>query len=83
MPTYVVPNGYVTCPEEVWEELQKKRHTISPEEAAKLLGTSPMTIRRGMEEGSLDIGVVIRGKKRNRYIITVEKFYAATGIQVE
>ena len=58
------------------------KHTISPEEAAKILGTSAMTIRRGMEEGSLDFGVVIRGKKRNRYIITVEKFKQATGIEI-
>ena len=57
-------------------------HTISPEKAAELLGTSPQTIRKGMENGDIDIGMVIKGRKRNRYIITVEKFKKVTGIEI-
>lgn len=59
-----------------------KNHIISPELAAKLLGSTPQTIRLQMANGNLPIGVVFPGKKRNRYIITKEKFKEVTGIEV-
>lgn len=58
-------------------------HTITADQAAKLLGSTPQTIRLQMEQGNLPIGVVLKGKMRNRYIITKEKFKEVTGIEVE
>lgn len=58
-------------------------HIISPEMAACLLGSTPQTIRMQMAEGNLPIGIVLPGKKRNRYIITKEKFKEVTGIEIK
>lgn len=56
------------------------QHIITPEKAAELLGSTPQTIRLQMLNGNLPIGIVFPGKKRNRYIITKEKFKEVTGI---
>lgn len=49
------------------------KETITVEEVAKILGTSPRVIRRGMMKGDLPFGVVIYGQ-RNRYIIPKIQF---------
>lgn len=57
-------------------------HVISPDVAARLLGSTPQTIRVRMLDGTLPIGIVLKGKTRNKYIITKEKFKEVTGIEV-
>ena len=49
------------------------KETITVEEVARILGTSPRVIRRGMMKGDLPFGVVVYGQ-RNRYIIPKIQF---------
>lgn len=63
--------------------MEKENHIITPERAAELLGSTPQTVRLQMANGNLPIGFVFPGKKRNRYIITKEKFKEVTGIDAE
>lgn len=64
-------------------EEEDMEHTITPEQAAELLGTTVQTIRVNMANGNLPIGFVFKNKKRNQYIITKEKFREVTGIDVK
>ena len=57
-------------------------HRVSIARAAELLGIDRQTVRRRMEDKSLNIGFVLPGKKRNTYVITVEKFEELTGIKI-
>ena len=44
------------------------KDVLTVEECARILATSPKMIRRGMINGDLPFGIVIKGE-RNRYII--------------
>lgn len=56
--------------------------TLTTEEAARLLKTTPQTIRIMMEQGIVNFGFVIRRKNRNKYIITKALFEKETGIKL-
>jgi len=42
---------------------------ISVAEAAKIMGTTSLTIQQMMKQGMINIGDVMRNKERNTYII--------------
>lgn len=67
-------------PEQAYQLCQCLREKVDAEqrnnqsrEVAKILGTSPRVIRRGMMKGDLPFGVVVYGQ-RNRYIIPKIQF---------
>lgn len=58
------------------------KSTMTPAEAAQLLGKNPMTIRIGLRDGSITWGSAVMNPKTKTwsYIISREKFSEATGI---
>ena len=47
---------------------------IPLEEAAKMIGLDPVTIRVGLIQGKFPFGVAVKCKKSYRYIIPRERF---------
>lgn len=50
-----------------------ERQTYTVEQAARILGTSPTTVRRSIKEGRLP-GVVLHGEVQDIYVIPVPAF---------
>ena len=78
MPENAVP--YSPPPKEKNKPAVKS--TMTPAEAAQLLGKNPMTIRIGLRDGSITWGSAVMNPKTKTwsYIISREKFSEATGI---
>ena len=60
-----------------------KRHTvpqITPENVARMLGVSPQTIRKGLQQKVFPWGYAIQTSDRWRYIINAKKFAEVEGI---
>lgn len=79
MPENAVP---YTPPAKGSEKPKTMKPTMTPAEAALLLGKNPMTIRIGLREGSITWGSAVMNPKTKTwsYIIPREKFSEATGI---
>ena len=51
----------------------EKVKKLSPQEAGEILGMSDNTVRRGMRQGVLPIGCVIKNGSRDSYFIYEDK----------
>ncbi|MBU5464949.1 hypothetical protein [Anaerotignum sp. MSJ-24] len=56
---------------------------ITPEIVGRELGVTAATVRRLMDAGKLNIGIVEIHKERNTYIILPKMLYEATGIKID
>lgn len=56
---------------------------ITPEIVGRELGVTAATVRRLMDDGKLNIGIVEGNEKRKSYIIFPKMLYEATGIKID
>ena len=73
-------------PEDYFEEIvipKKKIETLTPKEAAYLMGMSVGSIQKGLIQGIFPWGYAIRtSEKKHRYFINEKKFFATEMISV-
>lgn len=73
-------------PEDYFEEIvipKKKIETLTPKEAAYLMGMSVGSIQKGLIQGIFPWGYAIRtSKKKHRYFINAKKFFVTEMISV-
>lgn len=55
---------------------------ISVDKVAELMNTSPMTIRKGLQDGIFPFGYAVKTSSRYTYIIIKEDFESHTGLKV-
>lgn len=64
------------------KSIESMANTITPEMVAKLLGTSAITVKYCMENGTMPIGIVKRTKEKPQYIIFPKALYDVTGYKL-
>lgn len=73
-------------PEDYFEEIvipKKKIETLTPKEAAYLMGMSVGSIQKGLIQGIFPWGYAIRtSEKKHRYFINAKKFFVTEMISV-
>ena len=73
-------------PENYFEEIvisKKKIETLTPKEAAYLMGMSVGSVQKGLIQGIFPWGYAIRtSEKKHRYFINAKKFFATEMISV-
>lgn len=55
---------------------------ITPDLVGRHLGISAATVRKGMEDGTLPIGIVESNGKKKNFIILPKALYEVTGIKL-
>lgn len=55
---------------------------ITPDLVGRCLGISAATVRKGMEDGTLPIGLVENNGKKKNFIILPKALYEMTGIKL-